>query len=142
MQRFCDQQQCGFTELAWYFHGRSISFTDRPTSVSILLSCTSGSIRHTTNLRQIGLQDGDTLDVCPVLDYLSTDEDERWMAQLEVTEAKINHLQTEVDFKRAELEAAARENETIAARVSAIRSSICLLRHSMIPRKATRGTQP
>jgi hypothetical protein len=87
------------------------------------------------NVSQVGIQDSDTIDVCSLQEYSSTDEEDQWLAQLEVTEEKINHLQTEVDFKRAELEAAARENETVAARVSAIRSSIYLLRHRRTPRR-------
>jgi hypothetical protein len=50
------------------------------------------------------------------------------MAHLEVTEEKIDLLQTQVDLKRAELKAAAEENESVAARVAEIRSSISRLR--------------
>lgn len=65
-------------------------------------------------------------------DYPSSDEDDLWLAQLAVTEQQINHLQDEVDFKREELEAAAIQNETVAERVSAIRSSLLLLRQNRI----------
>jgi hypothetical protein len=59
------------------------------------------------------------------------DEDEEWMACLEVTEEKIVLLQTHVESKRAELEAAARENESFAARISEIRSGLCVLRQTI-----------
>ena len=88
---------------------------------------------HTVaDARQITIQDGDTLEVLGSQDYPSSDEDDLWLAQLAATEQKVINLQTEVDFKRAEIEAAAIENETVAQKVSAIRSGICLLRQKRI----------
>jgi hypothetical protein len=78
------------------------------------------------------------LNVYTMPEELSTDQDEQWIAYLDVTEEKIVLLQTEVDFKRAELEAAAKENERVALRVSAIRSTISLLRQNMSPSSANR----
>jgi hypothetical protein len=76
---------------------------------------------------QVGVQDGDMLNVYTISEDLSSDESDEWIAHLEVTEEKINLLQTQIDFKRAELEAAAEENESVAARVSEIRLGIhCL----------------
>jgi hypothetical protein len=63
---------------------------------------------------------------------LSSDESEEWIAHLEVTEEKIDLLQTQVDLKRAELAAAAEENESVAVRVAEIRSSINRLRQNML----------
>lgn len=133
MRKFCEQHQCDFDELAWYFHGQAVCPTDRPTLVSHPAAWTSTSIQK-TNICQLGIRDGDTLDVSIVSNCLSTDEEEQWMAHLEVTEEKIDHLQTEIDFKRTELEAAARENESDAARISAVRLSICRLRQNISPR--------
>jgi chromosome segregation ATPase len=83
-------------------------------------------------LYQVGFSDGDTLDVHLMDRDLSSDESEEWMAHLEVTEEKIELLQTQVDLKRAELEAAAEENESVAVRVAEIRSSINRLRQNML----------
>jgi hypothetical protein len=128
------------TELAWYFNGRLVYPSDHLTAVNSSLSPYPFGQKE-TNISQIGIKDGDTLDVLTRIDCSSTDEDEQWMAHLEVTEEKIDHLQTEVDFKRAELEAAAKENESVAAKVSAIRSSIYFLRQKVSPRTASRDAQ-
>ena len=124
MKQFGEEQDCDSTKLAWYFHSRRVYQTDRPALVNGSVSL----IQTEADLRQIGIRDGDTLDAYASQGYSSTNEDEQWLAQLAATEQKIIQLQTEVDFKRAELEAATIENETVATRVSAIRSGICLLR--------------
>lgn len=79
-------------------------------------------------MRKVGIQDGDTLEVYESLDSSSSNDDEQWLAQLAATEEKIIQLQNEVEFKRAELESAAIENETIATMVSSVRSGLRLLR--------------
>jgi hypothetical protein len=35
MKEFCEQQQCSFAELAWYYGDRLVHPTDRPALVSI-----------------------------------------------------------------------------------------------------------
>jgi hypothetical protein len=75
------------------------------------------------------MKDGDSLDVIPLsLSGSSSDDDEQWLAQLAATEDKIIQLQDEVKFKREELRAAVAYNETVATRVSSIRSALYHLR--------------
>jgi 2-keto-3-deoxy-galactonokinase len=71
------------------------------------------------------------LNVYIINEDLADDQNDGWIACLQVTEEKIHVLQTHIDFKRAELEAAAKENESFATRISDIRSSLCLLRRNM-----------
>jgi hypothetical protein len=93
------------------------------------------------NLCEDGMQDGDGLDVIPLsLSSSSSDDDEQWHAELAATEDKIIQLQDELEFKRAELEVAVAHNETVAARVSTIRSALYHLRRKR--RRERRRTRP
>ncbi|KAF2994151.1 hypothetical protein E8E13_000023, partial [Curvularia kusanoi] len=90
METFSKEHNRDPTEFAWYSQSRR------------------------ADVRKVGIQDGDTLEVYKSLDSSSSNDDEQWLAQLAATEEKIIQLQNEVEFKRAELESAAIKNETIA----------------------------
>jgi hypothetical protein len=71
------------------------------------------------------------LNVHVISNDLVNNGSEEWRAYLEVTEEKVDLLQTHIDFKRAELEAAAKENESFTTRILEVRSSLCRLQQNM-----------
>lgn len=80
------------------------------------------------NIEKVGIQDGDTLDVFASWGDSSSDKDKQWFAQLAATELKIVQLQHDIDSRRAELKAAAVQNEAVASRVLSIRVGLHRLR--------------
>jgi hypothetical protein len=87
-----------------------------------------------TNVIKVDFRDGDTLEVYTISDDLSTDEGEDWIAHLDATEEKISLLKTELDSKRAELEAAIEQNDLVTATISEIHSTVYRLRQDMLIR--------
>ncbi|KAG9196827.1 hypothetical protein G6514_003945, partial [Epicoccum nigrum] len=76
----------------------------------------------------IGVQDGDILDVFASWSDSSSDKDKQWLAQLAATELKIVQLQHDIESRRAELKAAAVQNEAVASRVLSIQIGLHRLR--------------
>ena len=58
----------------------------------------------------------------------SSDKVKQWFAQLAATELKIVQLQHDIDSRRAELKAAAVQNEAVALRVLSIQVGLYRLR--------------